>query len=76
LVVPHPCQNAPASAVKSGHSGDMRRRGDLDSGCYRCRPNKPDGEEVADGVSNQLSNDRSRREDPSADVHRRRAQAS
>jgi len=39
LAVPHPCQNARAQRVIGGHSGDMRRRGDLDSGRYQCRSN-------------------------------------
>jgi hypothetical protein len=29
-----------------GHSGDKHRHGDLDSGSYPRRPNKPDKEEV------------------------------
>jgi hypothetical protein len=46
LAVPHPCQNARAQRVIGGHSGDMRRRGDLDSGCYQCGSNKPDKDVV------------------------------
>jgi hypothetical protein len=42
--MPHPCQNALAQAVIGAHSGDVHRRGDLDSGCYQRRPNKPDKE--------------------------------
>ena len=38
--MPHTCQNTRAQRVIGGHSGDKRRRGDLDSGCYRCHPNK------------------------------------
>ena len=45
-VVPHPCQNKPALAVIGGHSGDMRRHGDLDSSRYQRCLNKPDKEEV------------------------------
>jgi hypothetical protein len=41
MVVPHSCQNTPALTVIGGHSGDLRRRGDLGSGRYQCRPNKP-----------------------------------
>jgi len=44
--VPHSCQNTPTLTVIGGHSGDMRRRGDLGSGRYQCRPNKPDKEEI------------------------------
>jgi hypothetical protein len=60
-IVPHPCQNTPAQAVIGGHSGDIRRRGDLDSGRYWCCLNKPDKEEIIERVSNQLSNDRGER---------------
>jgi hypothetical protein len=48
--VPHPCQNALALTVMRDHSGEGRRRGDLDSGRYLCRPNKPDKEAVELGA--------------------------
>src|SRR5689334_10273256 len=44
--MPHLCQNKHVPTVMSGHSEDIHRHGDLDSGSYPCRPNKPDKEEV------------------------------
>ena len=44
--VPHPCQNALAQTVVSGHSRDVCRLGDLDSGRYRYPPSKPDKEGI------------------------------
>ena len=44
--VPHSCQNEGAPRVIAGHSGDIRKHDDLDSGRYPCRPNKPVKEEV------------------------------
>src|SRR6266568_983448 len=49
-VVPHPCQNTHALRVTGGHSGNIRRHSDLDSGCYQSCLNKPDKDEV-DGSS-------------------------
>ncbi len=54
--MPHPCQNMLALTVMGGHSRDMCKPGDVDSGCYQCRPNKPDKEAIgAAGVKQRLT---------------------
>ena len=45
-IVPHPCQNVRAQTVMGGHSGDLHRRGDLDSRRYQGWLSKPDKDGV------------------------------
>jgi hypothetical protein len=55
--MPRLCQNEWVLGVADGHPRTMRTVLDLQSSRPRTRTSKPDKEEVAEGVSNELSND-------------------